>query len=382
MFVFVAGTWWKGSARRRRCHPGGWLVCVPHTGRDVANVYAVIDVETTGLRPSWHDRIAEIAVVQVDPTGRVEGSWATLVNPKRDLGPQHIHGITAAEARRAPTFDQIAGHLTRLLCGRTLVAHNLAFDAMFLTAEYRRLGSEIPVHHDAGLCTMGLAAHYLPSGRSLADCCLIAGITPTNAHSAVGDAQAAASLLACYLNRVGQPPPWARTLSAARTAAWPDLPVLPVNCVTREHPGQTPVHFLSRLVARLPRVDHPRADAYLDLLDRVLIDRVISTTEADALLAFASRLGLGRLEVSDLHQRYLEDLAVATLEDGKVTDDEHQDLVQVAALLGLGTCELDLALNAARTAGRSARPRYGQFALAPGDVIVLTGTFSQPKEVI
>ena len=64
--------------------------------------FVSVDVETTGLRPSWHDRIAEIGVVQVDLTGRVEGSWATLVIPKRDLGPQHIHGITAAVCRVQP----------------------------------------------------------------------------------------------------------------------------------------------------------------------------------------------------------------------------------------------------------------------------------------
>ena len=64
-------------------------------------MYAVVDVETTGLRPSWHDRVVEIAIVHVDDAGTIEAEWCTLVNPQRDLGPQHIHGITAAEARRS-----------------------------------------------------------------------------------------------------------------------------------------------------------------------------------------------------------------------------------------------------------------------------------------
>jgi DNA polymerase-3 subunit epsilon len=38
--------------------------------------YAVVDVETTGLFPGGHDRIVEIAVVQVSPRGEVEASWA------------------------------------------------------------------------------------------------------------------------------------------------------------------------------------------------------------------------------------------------------------------------------------------------------------------
>lgn len=35
--------------------------------------YAVIDVETTGLRPSWNDRVVEIGVVHVTPDGDISG---------------------------------------------------------------------------------------------------------------------------------------------------------------------------------------------------------------------------------------------------------------------------------------------------------------------
>lgn len=85
--------------------------------------YAVVDVETTGLRPSWHDRIAEIGVVLVSRDGEITGEWSTLVNPRRDLGPQAIHAIRAADVRHAPTFGQIAGWLAGLLAKRVIVAH-------------------------------------------------------------------------------------------------------------------------------------------------------------------------------------------------------------------------------------------------------------------
>ncbi|HET9138757.1 exonuclease domain-containing protein, partial [Actinophytocola sp.] len=134
-------------------------------------MYAVIDVETTGLRTSWHDRVIEIGVVHVDAHGTFTGQWCSLVNPNRDLGPQIIHGISAAEARRAPTFDQLAGTIAGLLRGRVTVAHNLAFDAQFLHAEFGRLGIEIPIGTDSGLCTMRLATHFLPTAaRNLHDC--------------------------------------------------------------------------------------------------------------------------------------------------------------------------------------------------------------------
>lgn len=56
----------------------------------------MVDVETTGLNPRV-DRVVQIAVTQMRADGAVEGAWSTLVNPGRDPGPSHIHGITAAD---------------------------------------------------------------------------------------------------------------------------------------------------------------------------------------------------------------------------------------------------------------------------------------------
>jgi DNA polymerase III subunit epsilon len=129
-----------------------------------ATGYAVIDVETTGLRPSWHDRVIEIGIVHTDLTGNVTGEWNTLVNPERDLGPQHIHGISAADIRHAPTFKEIAGALVTLLHGRVPVAHNLPFDAAFLQHEFTRAGLSTPAWAEYGVCTMAQAQRFLPPG--------------------------------------------------------------------------------------------------------------------------------------------------------------------------------------------------------------------------
>ena len=66
-------------------------------------MYAVIDTETTGLSPRLRHRIVELAVVLVDESGQVEDEFCTLLNPERDLGPQHIHGIRGAEVINAPS---------------------------------------------------------------------------------------------------------------------------------------------------------------------------------------------------------------------------------------------------------------------------------------
>lgn len=187
--------------------------------------YAVVDVETTGFRAGGHDRVAEVAVVHLDPAGAVTGEWCTVVNPQRDLGPQHIHGITASQARRAPTFAGIAAELTEQLAGRVVVAHNLSFDLRFLTAEYARLGLDVPLSTASGLCTMLLSDQYLPAtARSLAACCEAAGVTLTDAHSALHDARAAAGLMTCFLTRAQPAQPWQELVHDAARTPWPLVP--------------------------------------------------------------------------------------------------------------------------------------------------------------
>ncbi|MEU6130732.1 exonuclease domain-containing protein [Saccharopolyspora sp. NPDC047091] len=88
--------------------------------------FAVIDVETTGLRLRSRHRIAEIAVVLLDPSGAVQEEWCTLIDPQRDPGPQHVHGISAADARNAPVFAEIAPELSRLFCPAAVPVHRSA----------------------------------------------------------------------------------------------------------------------------------------------------------------------------------------------------------------------------------------------------------------
>lgn len=67
-------------------------------------MFAVVDVETTGLSPAYQHRIVEVAVVLVDKDGQVVVTWDTLVNPRRDVGASDVHGLRAAELLDAPPF--------------------------------------------------------------------------------------------------------------------------------------------------------------------------------------------------------------------------------------------------------------------------------------
>ena len=148
--------------------------------------FAAIDMETTGLSPRV-DRVVEIAVIQLDCGLAPCGEFATLINPGRDIGATHVHRITARDVAGAPRFEQVAPMLLDVLRGRVVVAHNVQFDVRFLHAEFARLGiglPELPV-----MCTMQLAPRYLRGlpARSLAACCLAAGIALDGAHAATVD---------------------------------------------------------------------------------------------------------------------------------------------------------------------------------------------------
>ena len=342
--------------------------------------YAVVDIETTGFSPGYRHRIVEIGVVLVDRDGVVVDEWCTLINPQRDLGPQHIHGIQASELRDAPTFADVAGDLARYLAGRVVVAHNLLFDLRFLTAEYAKLGAQVPLDADHGLCTMRLSDLYLDSpARSLAACCTSAGFDHVEQHSALHDARACARLLAHCLQTAERPEPWIAMWSRVRQHPWPALPPSCGRTHRRHTTSVRPATFLARLIARLPRVPQPaHADDYLALLDRALLDRHLSASEQDALIDTAEALHLTFTDTMELHRAYLAALAVAAWQDGVVTTTERSDLLAVAELLGLPAQDADIAVDKAKTGACTAA--RDQFSLTAGDVVALTGQMAGRRQ--
>ena len=156
--------------------------------------FAVVDVETTGLDPET-DRVVQVAVVLLDAAARPQRTWSTLVDPRRDPGPVHVHGLTADVLRGAPVFADVAADLARLLAGRVLVAHHARFDWGFLAAEFRRAG--VPFGVRRRLCTRVLSEHLgLPvPDRRLASLAAHCGVRQLRPHDAVDDARVAVEVL-------------------------------------------------------------------------------------------------------------------------------------------------------------------------------------------
>lgn len=137
---------------------------------------AVLDVETTGLRPQWGDRVCEIAILRCH-LGEAVQRFETLVNPQRPVGPgaYAVHGISDDELRQAPPFAEVAEQVLALLDDAVLVAHNASFDLGFLASELAHVG--LPMPRVAALDTLALARSLYPMGSyALGNLCRALGI--------------------------------------------------------------------------------------------------------------------------------------------------------------------------------------------------------------
>ena len=127
-------------------------------------LFAVVDLETTGFSPLVGDRIVEVAIIQVSPTGERTDEYVTLVNPKREVGAAHVHGIAQQDADAAPTFEEMAGDVLSRLEGLILVGHNVRYDLDFLGAELSRQASSFP--RSLPCARSNLATGCIPNWRT------------------------------------------------------------------------------------------------------------------------------------------------------------------------------------------------------------------------
>ncbi len=164
--------------------------------------FAVVDVETTGGRPGYGDRITEIAIVRVHD-GQIVDVFETLVNPECPIPPMitQITRITPEMVRNKPVFATIAHQVAERLSGHIFVAHNASFDWRFVSHEvFRGTGQALD---GTTLCTVRLARKTLPqlSRRNLDSVANHYGVEiPAEArHRAAGDAIATAKILIALL---------------------------------------------------------------------------------------------------------------------------------------------------------------------------------------
>jgi DNA polymerase-3 subunit epsilon len=184
--------------RVRQLGDGRWGLVAEAQGSPLLDdcAFAVVDVETTGMRPWESDRITEIAVVVVHGA-RQEVVFESLVNPGRPIprAIMQITNITDEMVRRAPTFPEVADQVLAALAGRVFVAHNARFDWGFVSAEVKRARGL--VLDGPRLCTVRLARRLVKGVTScgLDNLSQHFGFDNQARHRAAGDALVTARLL-------------------------------------------------------------------------------------------------------------------------------------------------------------------------------------------
>ncbi len=286
--------------------------------------FAVVDVETTGF--GKNDRVVEIAVVVLDAKDlSVVDEFETLLNPMRDIGAVHVHGITPSMVEAAPTFDEVASTLARVLGGNVIVAHNLPFDRRFVLQEFSRSG--IDVDAGRGVCTLRL------SGERLDVACERLGIEIDSQHRALTDARATAQLFATL----------AGEMDVSSFQVLTDVPAAVPRTLRR---GTSDMQTLPLAPSRF-RVRYPTSDelemSYLHVLDAYLDDLVLTSDEHRALSEMASLYGIGAERQAQLHEAYLASLVAAAQRDGIISNAEFDMMSRVAFALQLAPPEFSVA---------------------------------------
>jgi DNA polymerase-3 subunit epsilon len=188
--------------RVRLLEDGLWSLVPEAQGSPLLDdcAFAVVDVETTGMRAGFGDRITEVAVAVVHG-GRREIVFESLVNPERPIPRAicSITNITDEMVRHAPRFTELAERLLAVLAGRIFVAHNARFDWNFLSAELHRCRNL--TLDGTRLCTVRLARRLVRGVRScgLDNLCRFFGFYNRARHRAGGDALVTAELLSRLL---------------------------------------------------------------------------------------------------------------------------------------------------------------------------------------
>lgn len=165
------------------------------------DIYAVVDIETTGTDPK-KDRIIQFGCVLIKD-GRIINRFATDVNPGKKISKQiqNLTKITNARVQKAPYFEDIAFTIANLLADTVFVAHNIYFDYQFLNHEFARCG--VPEMTIPGIDTVELAQIFLPTATSfrLKDLADSLGLSHDNPHQADSDAEVTGALL-LYIQQV------------------------------------------------------------------------------------------------------------------------------------------------------------------------------------
>lgn len=303
---------------------------------------AFIDLETTGFSPRKGDRIVEVSIINTDVDGNIIEEYETLINPLREVTATEIHQISASMLKNAPSFDEVTNDLLYHLNGKTIIGHNLSFDLRFLSHELSRsIKTDLLIE---GVCTISLSKNLLPGlpFRRLDAFCEYFDISNDFAHSAFSDCFATIELYKClrkialeigenkFYNLIEKP----FYISGEFVSSG--------KYYKREQALDSIENENKLLISILKRLPNDPSDSvpvqeYLNLLDEVLADRLVTPQEAEGISDLIFEFGLSKSQVMDIHIQYLKNLIHVYYLDHILSESEKRDLIKVSEILGVST---------------------------------------------
>lgn len=169
--------------------------------------FAVIDIETTGFSPRYHD-IIEIAAIHWY-RGEIKDSLVTLVKPDRNVPADavRVHGIDEYMLKDAPPMGQVLSTLEEFLKGKIPVFHNAPFDKKFID-HYMVLHDREPLREPV-IDTLKFARRLWPDlSHKLGSLSEHFGLVHENHHRAKGDARCTALLWNLILIEIKRKSEW------------------------------------------------------------------------------------------------------------------------------------------------------------------------------
>ena len=292
-------------------------------GNELASEFAIVDLETSGLEPG-NARVIEIAILLVNSKGEIQEEYATLINPGNgQVGPTFIHHITEEAVLTAPTFQEVAGDILKRFENRIIVAHHAAFEDKFLAAEFKRAGIKLPPLPALDTLWLSRESLDLPNYK-MQTVLQHFGVEEIDLHTALGDVRALNKILPTLLSQAA---------SILYPTGHSGFPVVAPSGkqktrVTNLKKGEK--GWINSLLEKLPEsgasVNSEIESDYLDLLSQVLADGKIIGDEAKALSKLAGEAGLGRNQVIQLHESFIQQLRKQAEADGNV---DAQELKQI-----------------------------------------------------
>jgi DNA polymerase-3 subunit epsilon len=154
------------------------------------------DVETTGLN-IMTDRIIQIGLIKYTKNKEEPVEMEILINPGIPISEESmsIHGITPADVRNKPTFQQIAQELYDFIGNADLSGYNSnRFDIPILMEEFARAGFDFDIEKRKLIDVQRLFYKMEPRTLRAAHKFYV-GEYFDNAHNALADVKATISVL-------------------------------------------------------------------------------------------------------------------------------------------------------------------------------------------